>query len=58
MFNFILAILRVIFLVFSPKRMDIVMSNAILKKENEILTQLQKGQQTPSKYPSLLCCWY
>ena len=42
MFNFILAILRVIFLFLSPKRMDIVMSNAILKKENDILKRQRR----------------
>ena len=37
MFNFILAVLRVIILLLSAKHMDIVIANAILKKENEIL---------------------
>jgi len=37
MFKFIVAIFRVILLVFSVRHMDIVIKNAILKKENEIL---------------------
>ena len=37
MFKFVLAILRIIILLFSAKRMNIVIANAILKKENEIL---------------------
>ena len=42
MFNFILTILRVIFSLFSTKHMDIVIANAILKKENEILKRKKK----------------
>ena len=37
MFNFIVMIFRVVFLLFSARDMDIVLKNAILKKENEIL---------------------
>ena len=42
MFNFISAILRVIFIPFSTKRIDLVIANAILKKENEILKRKRR----------------
>ena len=42
MFNFIVTIFRVFFLFYSLKHMDIVIKNAILKKENEILRLKKK----------------
>jgi len=42
MFNFIVTILRVIFLLFSARNIDIVITNALLKKENEILKRKRK----------------
>jgi len=42
MFNFIVTIFRAIFLLFSARHMDIVIKNAILKKENEILKRKKK----------------
>ena len=42
MFNFIFAIFRVILLPFSERLMDIVIGNAILKKENEILKRKRR----------------
>ena len=44
MFNFIVTIFRIIFLLFSAREMDIVIKNAILKKENEILKRKKKGK--------------
>ena len=42
MFNFIVTIFRVVFLLFSARQMDIVLKNALLKKENEILKRKNK----------------
>jgi len=42
MFNFIVTIFRVVFLLFSSRHMDIVLKNAILKKDNEILKRKKK----------------
>jgi hypothetical protein len=44
MFNFILTIFRVIFLLFSARNIDIVIANAILQKENEILKRKRKDR--------------
>jgi hypothetical protein len=44
MFNFILTIFRVIFLFFSARNIDIVIANAILQKENEILKRKRKDR--------------
>jgi len=42
MFNFIVAIFRAVFLLFSARQMDIVIKNVILIKENEILKRKKK----------------
>ena len=42
MFNFILLIMRAVFLLFSVRQINIAVENAILKKENEILTRKRK----------------
>jgi len=42
MFNFIVTIFRVVFLLFSSRHMDIVIKNSILKKENEILKRKKR----------------
>ena len=42
MFNFIVAIFRVIFMLFSVRKMNIIIENVILKKENEILKRNYK----------------
>ena len=42
MFNFIVAIFRVIFMLFSARKMNIIIENTILKKENEILKRNNK----------------
>ena len=44
MFNFIVTIFRVIFLLFSARNEDIVITNVILKKENEILKRKRKDR--------------
>ena len=44
MFNFILTIFRIMFLLFSARNMDIVLANAIMKKENEILKRKRKDR--------------
>ena len=44
MFNFILTIFRIMFLLFSARNMDIVLANAIMKKENEILKRKIKDR--------------
>jgi len=42
MFNFIVAIFRAVFLLFSARQMDIVIKNVILNKEIEILKRKNK----------------
>ena len=42
MFKFILMIIRTILMLFSKRHRDIIVENAILKKENEILKRKKK----------------
>ena len=42
MFNFILLIIRGVFFLFPSKQLDMIVENAILKKENDILKRKKK----------------
>ena len=44
MFNLILLIMRAIFFLFPSRQLDMIVENAILKKENEILKRKKKGR--------------
>jgi len=44
LFNFILLIMRAIFFLFPSRQLNILVENAILKKENEILKRKKKGR--------------
>ena len=44
MFNFILLMMRAVFLLLSVKQINIAVENAILKKENEILKRKKKDR--------------
>ena len=61
MFNFIVTIFRVVFLLFSARHMDIVIKNALMKKENEILKRKKRIGSSSGfliDYFMLLCVNY
>jgi len=55
MFNFILLIMRWIFFLFPSKQLDILVENAILKKENEILKRKKKSRLKFMFFDRLFC---
>jgi len=44
MFNFILLIMRTVFFLIASRQKDMIVENAVLKKENDILKRKKKGR--------------